>query len=367
MLRVQNLTIMSAIVLLVSGCGNPAKILVPSNSAKVLTFDGSKQVALGFETTSFSKTDDTIIEKKVFYCLGKSPEIVKNKAKEAKLIGEILKKGSLTLSGASSEGSASVAFRTQTLELLRDQSLMNCISYGAGGLSKFGFEALNRKVYNVIPLLAAIDGLTGSITSAPVSLVSSSNVGSAEQLAKVSTLIVDETKEVNKIKDTINNLSKEIETLKENLDTKHDPADIKSIMNKKVEKREKTEIIKYSEYLADKKPYDVKLKELSRLNEILTLREETLNDIKESRKSIKATGATSTSSNFGTFLNTRVSDETIKEVSGDIVRMLRSYYQLGSLSDTCAMIVVEKGNEVPAEGSMLSLCISKYNNGMKAR
>lgn len=351
--------IATSVALLLVGCGHSPKVVSLNDSSKVITLDGSKQVALGFEKVSINKTNNNIIEKKVFYCLGKSPDIIENQAKQAKLIADILGKGSLNVSGSSAKGTASVAFKTQTLELLRDQSLMNCISYGAGGLSKYGLEALNRKGYNILPVLSAIDGLTGSISNAPVSLTSSSSVGSAEQLAKVSNLIVTETNDVNKLKDSVNTLTKEVDNLKEDLDKKHKPEDIKKLEEKEGGTKEQ----KYIEYLNDKKPYDEKSKELARTKETLSLKEETLKTLKDSKKSIDTTGTSSTSSSFGTVINTRVGDETIKQVSSDIVKIIDSYYNIGNLSDMCAIIVGDNFNIKPQEGSMLSLCMQMYAEG----
>ena len=85
-------------------------------------------------------------------------------------------------SGASSEAGASLALRTQSIQLLRDQSYRICESYANGATTEVDYTQLIRRNQVMLTAILAIEQLTGAVTG-PSSAIGASATNSVDQAA----------------------------------------------------------------------------------------------------------------------------------------------------------------------------------------
>lgn len=97
--------------------------------------------------------------------------------------------GSGGFAGASNESGASLAMRTQTIQLLRDGLYRACEAYMNGAIDQHQYNILLLNIDRLMVTLLGVDGIAGTRTVAPV--VISAHAPAAKVTAKASDTTVD--------------------------------------------------------------------------------------------------------------------------------------------------------------------------------
>ena len=156
---------------LLSGCGAHFNSIYRQNelgSKEVLISQDAKQRVVSRLKHPHSS--------KLVTCVEPSPDVFSVLAAAASGTFSSPEGVAAAISGASSETGASIGLRTQSIQLLRDQSYRICESYANGALDELDYAQLVRRNQVMLTAVLAIEQLTGAVVGPSAAIGASSSV-----------------------------------------------------------------------------------------------------------------------------------------------------------------------------------------------
>ena len=119
----------------------------------------------------------------------------------------------LNFSGSTAESAASIALRTQTIQLLRDAYFRLCEAYLNDGLDAIAYDVLQRRFQSQIVALLAVEQLTGAVKAQQVAFNTSAAADAGSQAALIARMLEDAEKELSQLEKKRDKNSAELKRL----------------------------------------------------------------------------------------------------------------------------------------------------------